>query len=317
VRQLLAFARKQTLEMKPVDLNRVIAGLERILRRTLQENITLELRLAPSLGSIRADIGQLEQIIMNLAVNAQDAMPEGGSLFIDTSETVLDDGFIKAQEGVAPGPYVVMSVRDTGVGMDEQTRDRIFEPFYTTKGEGKGSGLGLATVYGIVKQHGGHIHVQSDLGHGSTFLVYFPLHGEDVAQAKPPTEAVNQLRGGETLLVVEDQDQVRALAVHLLQRSGYTVLEAGGVQAAMTAAAAHQGDIHLIVADVILEDGTGKALYEKLAAVRPSIRVLFMSGYTADVIGYHGIMQEGVYFIQKPFSLSAFTRKVRDVLDGV
>ncbi len=314
VRQLLAFAHKQTLEMKAVDLNAVLRGFEPMLRRTLQENINLELRLGPSLSSIRADIGQLEQITMNLAVNAQDAMPEGGSLFIDTGETVLDEADVKSHQGVAPGSYVVMSVSDTGAGMDKETMDRIFEPFFTTKSKGRGSGLGLATVYGIVKQHGGHVRVYSEPGYGALFRIYFPRLGEAVVAATPELETKEPARGGETLLVVEDQEQVRVLAVEVLRRSGYTALEATGVEEALASANAYAGEIHLLITDVILEDGNGRALYEELSARRPSLRVLYMSGYTADVIGYHGVLMKGVHFIQKPFSLVAFTRKVRDVL---
>jgi signal transduction histidine kinase len=315
VRQLLAFARKQTLEMKPVDLNAVIRAFEPMLRRTLHENITLELRPASTLGSIRADIGQLEQIVMNLAVNAQAAMAQGGALVIETSETTFDDEYLKSHPGVAPGSYVVMSVSDTGAGMDKDTLDQIFEPFFTTKDAGKGSGLGLATVDGIVKQHGGNVQVYSERGYGTLFRIYFPRLGEAIAPTTQVLEMTATARGDETLLVVEDQEQVRALTMDVLRRSGYKVLGASGVQAALATVAAHAEEIHLLVADVILEDGNGRTLYEKLVAVRPSLRVLFMSGYTADVIGHHGVLMEGEHFIQKPFSLLAFTGKVRDVLD--
>jgi PAS domain S-box-containing protein len=312
--QLLAFARKQTLEMKPVDLNAVLRGFEPMLRRTLQENITLKLQLVPALGSIQADIGQLEQIVMNLAVNAQDAMPEGGRLFIDTSEMVVEEATVSSHHDVAPGSYVVMSVSDTGVGMDKETLHRLFEPFYSTKSEAKGSGLGLATVYGIVKQHGGHVRVYSEPGYGALFRIYFPRLGEPLVTATPEVETAEPARGGETLLVVEDEAQVRRLVVEVLRKSGYTALAASGMRAALATANAYAGEIHLLVTDVILEDGNGRTLYETLAAARPSLRVLYMSGYTANVIGYHGVLQKGVHFIQKPFSLVAFTRKVRKVL---
>ncbi len=316
VRQLLAFARKQTLEMKPVDLNGVITGFERMLRGTLPENITLALRMAPSLGAIQADVGQLEQIIMNLALNAQDAMPQGGRLCIETSETVLDDQSLEQHAGVAPGPYVLMSVSDTGVGMDKATLDKIFEPFFTTKGEGKGSGLGLATVYGIVKQHGGHISVYSEPGHGTVFRIYFPRQGDSGLVPAVSAETARPQGKGETVLVVEDQDRVRALAVDVLRRSGYRVLAARSVGEAVATATRHTGEIQLLVSDMVLEDGNGRTLYEKLVAMRPSLRVLFMSGYAADVMGFQGVLQEaGVHFIQKPFSLSAFTREVRASLD--
>ncbi len=317
VRQLLAFARKQTLEMQPVDLNSVVSGFERMLERTLHENISLELRLAPNLGTIRADVGQIEQIIMNLAVNAQDAMPQGGKLHIETSETVLEDEYVSERAAdLAPGPYVVMSVSDTGVGMDKATLERVFEPFFTTRAEGKGSGLGLATVYGIVKQHGGHILVYSEPGYGTLFRVYFPRQGESVPAPMVSADFAKPKGSGETVLVVEDQESVRALVVDVLQRAGYTVLASSGMQMAMATAKQYEGDIHLLVTDIVLEDGDGKALYEKLVAFRPSIRVLFMSGYAADVMGLHSVFEEeGVHFIQKPFTFSAFTRKVREVLD--
>lgn len=316
VRQLLAFARRQTLEMKPVDLNRVVTGFEKMLRRTLHENIALEIRLAPDLGTISADVGQVEQVILNLAVNSQDAMPEGGRLVLETSEALLDRDYSDGHGGVAPGDYVLLAISDNGVGMDQDTVQKVFEPFFTTKGEGKGTGLGLATVYGIMKQHGGHISVYSEPGIGTLFRVYFPRHGATAAPPGPVVEAVEQPpTGKETVLVVEDQAQVRDLTVKLLERYGYQVLVAGDVQNALKISREYDGVIHLLVSDVVLQDGNGKELHQMLSTFRKGLKVLYMSGYTSEVISHHGVLEEGVHFIQKPFSLQGFTKKVREVLD--
>jgi two-component system cell cycle sensor histidine kinase/response regulator CckA len=311
VRQLLAFARKQILEMKLLDLNEVINDSQNMLRRTLREDIAIETVLAPGLGVIKGGVGQIEQVLMNLCVNAQDAMPQGGTLRIETSAVTLDGSHAE----MAVGNYVQMAVSDSGVGMDKETVSRIFEPFFTTKEVGKGTGLGLATVYGIIKQHGGHIEVESRLGQGSTFRVYWPQVAQPVtSDASAVLESV-PARGAETILVAEDQDVVRALTCRILTNQGYQVLAAeNGVQA-LELAAAHAGEIHLLLSDVVMPGLNGRLLYEQLAAVRPGLRVIYMSGYSGDVIGKHGVLDEGVVFIEKPFTMQTLTGKVREVLD--
>jgi nitrogen-specific signal transduction histidine kinase len=315
VMQLLAFARRQTLEMKPVNLNKVITGVKNMIQRTLQENVKIEIRQAPVLGVIQADTGQVEQIILNLSVNAQDAMPDGGAIFIETSEVVLDDAYARTHDGVAPGPYIMMSFIDTGTGMDKETLDHIFEPFYTTKGAGKGTGLGLATVYGIVKQHGGHISVYSELGKGTIFRIYFPMYEGVDAPVSAIRTKEKPLHGTETVLVVEDENQVRDITVNALRHYGYTVLEAQDGRTAQEAFNSYQGDIHLFLTDVILPDMNGRMVYTQLSSLRNELKVLYMSGYTSDVISHHGVLEPGVHFIQKPFNLQDLAHKVRDVLD--
>jgi two-component system, cell cycle sensor histidine kinase and response regulator CckA len=315
-RQLLAFARKQTLEMRPLDLNTVINNFMKMIRRTLRENISIEYRLAPSLHVINGDIGQIEQVILNLAVNAQDAMPNGGKLIFETSDTYLDEVYASGRPGVIPGHYVLMTVSDTGIGMNTETMDRIFEPFFTTKEMGRGTGLGLATVYGIVKQHGGNIWVYSEPGKGTAFKVYFPHKtASDIAIAEN-SKQVRPVQGTETILLAEDQNQVRIMAGRILKPLGYTLLEAPDGKTALAMAESHPRRIHLLVTDVIMPDMNGRQLYEQLSTVRADIKVLYTSGYTSDVIGHQGVLDEGVHFIQKPFSVNAFASKVREVLDG-
>jgi len=315
VMQLLAFARRQTLEMKPVNLNRVITGVKNMIQRTLQENVKIEIRQAPVLGVIQADTGQVEQIILNLSVNAQDAMPDGGAIFIETSEVVLDDTYARTHEGITPGHYIMMSFIDTGTGMDKETLEHIFEPFYTTKGAGKGTGLGLATVYGIVKQHGGHISVYSEIGKGTIFRIYFPNYEGVDAPASAIRMKEKPLHGTETVLVVEDENQVRDITVNALRHYGYTVLEAQDGRTAQEAFNSYQGDIHMLLTDVILPDMNGRMVYTQLSSLRNELKVLYMSGYTSDVISHHGVLEPGVHFIQKPFNLQDLAYKVRDVLD--
>ncbi|PKL36013.1 MAG: hypothetical protein CVV44_17475 [Spirochaetae bacterium HGW-Spirochaetae-1] len=314
VRQLLAFARKQPLEMSNVDLNSIITGFENMLRSTLHENIKLVINLGISQGSIMADVGQVEQIVLNLAVNAQDAMPEGGDLFITTSMIKLDDDYAMKHEDVEAGLYNVMEIADTGEGIDPEICKKVFEPFFTTK-EGLGTGLGLATVYGIVKQHGGHISVYSEEGMGATFSVYFPLHSDSAMIAKPVLKQDAPLSGNETLMVVEDQKNVRTLAVEILKDCGYMVLEADDLKTAIKTADLHRGDIHLLITDVILPDGNGREPYENLSGGHTSIKVLYMSGYPSNVIIHHGVLDPAIQFIQKPFSIIDFTKKIRGVLD--
>ena len=311
VRQLLAFARKQILEMKLLDLNEVISNLYKMLRRTLREDIAIETVLASGLGMVKGDVGQIEQVLMNLCVNAQDAMPQGGTLRIETSAVTMDG----SREGLAAGHYIQMAVSDIGMGMDQETLSHIFEPFFTTKGVGKGTGLGLATVYGIIKQHSGHIEVESRVGKGSVFRVYWPQAAQPSAAEASSAPDAEAARGAETILVVEDQDEVRAIALRLLARQGYQVLAAGSGAEALELAAVHPGPIHLLLTDIVMPGMDGRALYAALAAKRPMLQVIYMSGHSEDVIGRHGILEPGIAFVQKPFAMRTLTTRVREVLD--
>ncbi len=314
-RQLLAFARKQNLEIRPLRLNEVIRGFEKMLRRTIRENISIETRLSEEMGVMNGDVGQVEQILLNLAVNAQDAMPDGGTLTIETSSQTVDEHHPLRLKGVGAGSYVVMTVSDNGTGMDSETLTRIFDPFFTTKELGRGTGLGLSTVYGIVKQHQGFILADSEPGRGSTFQVYFP-QGEcrDDAPLLEHEDA-SRTDGSETILIAEDQEQVRLMASEMLRRRGYRVLSCKDGQSALEAAVHHQGPIDLLIADVVMRGMSGKDLHRALLKTRPGIRVLYMSGYPADLINHQGVFEEGTAFIQKPFSLPVFMRKVRMILD--
>jgi PAS domain S-box-containing protein len=314
VRQLLAFSRKQVLEFRPVDLNEVLSQFEGLLRSTIREDVRIELVPAPSLPLIHGDAGQLEQVIMNLAVNAQDAMPDGGTLTIETQLAHLGDEYAAAHDGTAPGEYVMLGVSDTGCGIDDNTREHIFEPFFSTKQDG-GTGLGLATVYGIVKQHGGAIWVYSEPGRGATFKVYLPVAEDIAAPGPPPKTELGDLQGSETVLLVEDHDQVRELAEAILRRHGYNVLPAGNGEAALALMERYTGPLHLVLTDVVMPQMSGKALFERLAELHPGLRVLYMSGYTDNVIAHRGVIDGGVNFIQKPFAVQALAGKVRQVLD--
>jgi two-component system, cell cycle sensor histidine kinase and response regulator CckA len=315
VRQLLAFSRKQILEFKPVDLSRAAAGLRKLLRHTIREDIEVEFDLSPAAAVVMADIGQIEQVIINLSVNAADAMPEGGKLTVETGHAYLDEEYAKRHKGMEPGEYVMLAVSDSGVGMDEATRERIFDPFFSTKGE-HGTGLGLATVYGIVKQHGGNIWVYSEPGKGSTFKVYLPLVEASKAKASTPAKTGGELKGSETVLIVEDSDQVRRLAESILKRNGYRVMTARDGNEALGAMASHGQPLHLLLTDVVLPGMNGRELYEKAAEAFPSMKVLYMSGYTDNVIAHSGVLDEGVQFIQKPFTVYGLAAKIREVLDG-
>ena len=313
-RQLLVFSRQQVLEPRILDLNAVVVDMERMLGRLIGEDVELHTQLAPAVGAVQADPGQLQQAIMNLVVNARDAMPGGGRVTIETADVELDPRQLEAHSLTQPGKYVLLAVHDTGVGMDAATKARLFEPFFTTKEPGRGTGLGLATVYSIVKQSGGYIWAYSEPGHGTTFKVYLPrVDGtpEKISQT-PATFAV----GSETVLVVEDQAEVRALTTRILEARGYTVLEAASADDALRLADGNAKRIDLLLTDVVMPGMNGRELAERLAAQRRDLNVLFVSGYTGEAIRQHGLLESGAAFLQKPFSPDVLARKVRDVLDA-
>jgi PAS domain S-box-containing protein len=315
-RQLLAFSRKQVLEPKVLDLNEILAGVDKMLRRLIGEDVQIQTRFAADLWQVKADPGQIEQVIMNLAVNARDAMPKGGHLILETANTALDAAYAHTHSYVRPGPYVMLAVSDNGCGMDAETLAHMFEPFFTTKGPGKGTGLGLATVFGIVKQSGGHLNVYSEPGRGSTFKVYLP-RTEEVAAPRVATALPSSPPGGtETILVVEDAEALRVMIREILQGGGYTVLDASHPAEALATATAHPSPIDLMLTDVVLPRMSGPDLAASLTGVRPGIRVLYMSGYTADAIGDHGVLEPGTNFIPKPFTAEALLNKLRSVLDA-
>jgi len=315
-RQLLAFSRKQVLEPKVLNLNAVVTDTAKMLQRLIGEDIDLNTVLAPDLGWVKADPGQLEQVLMNFAVNARDAMPKGGKLTIETANTELDETYTQAYPNLRPGLYVMMAVADTGMGMDEATKSRIFEPFFTTKEPGKGTGLGLATVFGIVKQSEGHVAVYSELGHGTTFKVYLPVVQALISSRKSLAGLKLTLQGTETILVAEDEPSLRKLARHVLQMHGYTVLDASNGEKALRVAEQHEGPIHLLVTDVVMPSMSGRQLAERLAAVRPDVKVLYVSGYTDDAVVRNGVLQAETAFLQKPFTVTALAHKVREALDA-
>src|SRR5580698_5551052 len=318
-RQLLAFSRKQMLAPKILDLNGVVTENLKMLTRMIGEDIELVMVPASELGTVRADAGQIEQVIMNLAVNARDAMPAGGKLTIETSNVSLDEDYARFHAPLRPGNYVMLAISDTGAGMDSETQSHIFEPFFTTKGP-KGTGLGLSTVYGIVKQSGGYIWVYSEAGKGTTFKIYLPRVAETVespAQIVVPADSVAAEPGTETILLVEDEANLRYLARQFLEKQGYRVIEAADGAVAMQIAVAHEGTIHLLLTDVIMPGMNGRELAQRVSEIRPNMKVLYMSGYTENVIGRNGTLDAGVRLLQKPFTLRDLKSKVREVLDSI
>jgi len=315
--QLLAFSRKQVLQPQVLDLNAVMTAMEPMLSRLIGEDIELAVVPAAGLDRVKADPGQIEQVIVNLVVNSRDAMPQGGRLTIETANVELDEAYARRHVSVPAGHYVMLAVSDSGSGMDEQTRSRVFEPFFTTKEPGKGTGLGLATVYGIVKQSGGDIRLYSEVGTGTTFKIYLPRVAE-MASLPDPAAAVSATapRGDETVLLVEDEPEVRDLAREILEGSGYTVLQACDALEAVFMAERHAGPIHLLLTDVIMPRQSGRALVERLRPLRPEMQVLYMSGYTNEAIVRHGVLDPDTLFIQKPFSPAALGHKVRAAIDG-
>jgi PAS domain S-box-containing protein len=312
-RQLLAFSRKQLLELKVVDVNAIVADMERLLRPLIGENVEFITSLTPEAAHTRADAGQLEQVLMNLVVNAKDAMPSGGTLTIQTQKIVMDESHRRGPTFIRPGDYVMLSVSDTGMGMDKETQSRIFEPFFTTKEKGKGTGLGLSTVYGIVKQSGGYVMVQSEEGRGTTFHIYL-ARVEGAAEKHTVPVAPKALGGTETVLLVEDEESVRQLVRETLAAKGYRVMEAQNGQSGVAAAAQHEGKIDLVITDVVMPGMGGRELVKQLAQTRPETKVLYLSGYTEDAIVSEGTIESGAAFLQKPFTLQNLSRKVREVL---
>ena len=314
-RQLLAFSRQQVMDPRVLDLNVVVKDMEKMLKRLIGEDVQLKTELDPGLR-IKADQGQIEQVIMNLAVNARDAMRNGGELLLNTSNFHMDEEFVRRYPyPVMVGDYVLLTVTDNGVGMDAATRARVFEPFFTTKEKGKGTGLGLSMVYGVVKQSGGYIEVVSEPGAGATFKIYLPKVEVAVDPQKLPTELPASLHGTETLLLVEDETSLRKLSRHLLEVCGYDVLEAESGAEALAISREHKGPIHLLFTDVVMPGMSGRALADQLILDRPETRVLYMSGYTGQTIGEHGVLAEGSSFLPKPFTREQLASKVREALD--
>jgi PAS domain S-box-containing protein len=311
-RQLLAFSRQQVLDPRVLDLNSIVLNVQKMLRRLIGEHIELKTNLDPALGCVKADQSQIEQVILNLAVNARDAMPQGGKLLIETAKVNLDEDYARRHPPQLPGAYVLLTVADTGIGMDAETQARIFEPFFTTKEIGKGTGLGLSTVYGVVRQSGGHIWVYSELGLGTTFKIYLPCAEQPAHVQQPSAAPAESLRGSETILLVEDEEALRGLTRSLLEDSGYTVLEAELPEAAMEIALRHSGKIHILLTDMVMPGMTGKDLAAKLGPMRPEMKVVYMSGYTS--FSHAGLADSEIALLAKPFTREKLLRKLRETL---
>jgi len=315
-RQLLAFSRQQVLAPAILNLNALISDMGKMIHRLIGEDIELVMKLDPAIGSVKADHGQIEQVVMNLAVNARDAMPNGGKLALETTTATFDQAYTRQHPGSKAGSQVMFSVSDTGMGMSAETLIHIFEPFFTTKELGKGTGLGLATVYGVVKQSGGYISVNSEIGHGSSFKVYLPLIQEAIVVAEDPAPASDSFRGTETVMVVEDAEALRKLTVTLLEEHGYQVVSAANGSEALELAQKFSRGIDLLLTDVIMPGLGGHALAQRFEVLRPGLKVLYMSGYTDSSIGQHGVLEPGISLLHKPFTEEELVRKIREVLDA-
>jgi PAS domain S-box-containing protein len=314
--QLLAFSRRQVLQPQVLDLNAVVADLGKMLERLIGEDIVLTTSLDPDIGRVKADRGQIEQLIMNLAVNSRDAMPGGGSLSIKTFNAELDSSYTAEHINARPGPHVVLAISDNGTGIDKETQSKIFEPFFTTKGDGKGTGLGLSTVYGIVQQSEGHIALYSETGQGATFKIYLPRLAKADKTLEPRVSRTSSLQGSETVLVVEDEQSVRLLARRILEMYGYVVLDAAGSADSLRICEEHKGQIHLMLTDIVMPGANGRELAQMVAPLKPEMKVLFMSGYTDDAIVQNRVLSADTPFLQKPFTPVTLAGKVRDVLDA-
>jgi two-component system cell cycle sensor histidine kinase/response regulator CckA len=316
-RQLLAFSRKQVLQPRPVYLNNVLSEMRSMLQSLIGEDICLLIKLGPKLGQVMADADQLRQVLMNLAANARDAMPHGGELAIETKEVLVDDAYVGAHPEATRGHRVMLLVTDTGSGMDDETRQNVFEPFFTTKGPGKGTGLGLATVYGIIRQSQGWIELESAMGRGATFRIYLPcLEEEFIAEPVAPSAATAK-KGSETILLVEDESSVRQLLAEILTLDGYSVMNAANAEEALALARTHEGAIQLMVTDVVMPGMNGRELADRMKAARPELKVLFISGYTADVIVHRGVTDHTSALLAKPFTPTVLVAKVREILTAV
>jgi len=313
-RQLLAFSRQQVLELKVLKINSIIVETEKMLKRLIGEDIQFQTKLAPDMGSVRVDPGQVEQILMNLVVNARDAMPNGGKLLIETREVELDEEYARFHAPCVPGWYVALSVTDTGTGMDPNTLAHIFEPFFTTKEIGKGTGLGLSTVYGIVKQSGGYVWAYSEPGQGTAFKIYLPRVDQPEHQVQPSEAAPEEFIGSGTVLVVEDDESVRDLICNILEHSGYTVLEAKSAAFALALAQQHP-TIDLVLTDVVMPEMNGPAMAKKLEEMKPGLKVLFMSGYAGSFAAARGLLAEGTPLLQKPFTKNVLLKRLREALE--
>lgn len=314
VKQLLAFSRRQILQTKVININDLISSMEEMLKRIIGEDIIFLTELSSDLGLVEVDPVQIEQVIVNIIVNARDAMPKGGKIVIETKNVDLDDNYVNKHHGSKKGAHVMLAITDTGIGIPEEIRDKIFEPFFSTKKE-KGTGLGLSTVYGIVKQHGGNIWVYSEINQGTTFKIYFPRVDKEIEQDKFEHYNEEILRGTETILIIDDDEKIRDILISMLKMLGYEMLEAKNIESALYIANTYTKDIDLIISDIVMPGMSGPALFNKIKQIRPESKVLYISGYTDNVISHHGILDKGINFIQKPFTIQALSRKIREVIE--